>query len=424
VKPYFEEDDVEEAEEKMTDDMKERETDEPPDTCEQLANALREKDAQAQKDRAEAFASLSREMLLAYVELFPNFTWLDPQQALQVFRRAVLSLRWQIKLMNKAIEIGAQDAVEEMFPMSPAKPSDSMTLIERDSVAEYRKRFLAEKAEIIARHFTPEPIVPVPIQPRRIEARTDIINLLAQYDAVIEGRESEGEYEPDADDAAIVDDIRQRWGMKGDPGDPPITADEKLDQCAPYVCDHDYCDLEECRCKCHQDTAVAAVRELAPFTDQPLSKIATIRRQHILICELRERVNEYLTTLRAVSVEGLGLTDPWAETATDEAPDEWTGLLSEKVAELRRERDEARTDAAARLKQMLNQSDLDKRAIKEWEQALTKATDLLRPFVRMEFNSMSGEDTIINGAKQSDFDAAKVFLDGFDSRRKAKKGRV
>ena len=212
--------------------------------------------------------------------------------------------------------------------------------------------------------------------------------------------------------------------------DPALVLDEKPMETggAPpnlgeYVCDHDYCDLEECSCKCHQDAAGAAVRELATFTDQPLSKTATIRRQHILICELRERANEYLTTLRAVAVEGLGLTDPWAETATDEAPDEWTGLLSEKVSQLRRERDEARTDAAARLKQMLNQADLDRHAIKEWEQALIKATDLLRPFASVKFVP-EADDPIINGAKQSDFDAARVFLDGFDSRRKAKKGRV
>ena len=61
-----------------------------------------------------------------------------------------------------------------------------------------------------------------------------------------------------------------------------------------------------------------------------------------------------------------------------------------------------------------------------------KATDLLRPFVQAQFCSMSKTpdeewtdmlegEYIINGAKQSDFDAAKVFLDGFDSRRKARK---
>ena len=43
--------------------------------------------------------------------------------------------------------------------------------------------------------------------------RVDIVNLLAQYDAVIEGRTEVGEedYEPDPEDAAVVEDIRVRW---------------------------------------------------------------------------------------------------------------------------------------------------------------------------------------------------------------------
>jgi len=43
--------------------------------------------------------------------------------------------------------------------------------------------------------------------------RVDIVNLLAQYDAVIEGRTEvcEEEYEPDPEDAAVVEDIRVRW---------------------------------------------------------------------------------------------------------------------------------------------------------------------------------------------------------------------
>ena len=139
---------------------------------------------------------------------------------------------------------------------------------------------------------------------------------------------------------------------------------------AEYVCDHDYCDLEECRCKCHQDAANSAIRDLASVTDQPLSQSATIRRQHHLICELRERANKLegealearkaflvssaiqaaevkmarkwhtdrdraFETLRAIAVEGLGLSDPWADTSPETAPPEWSGLLSEKVAQLR-----------------------------------------------------------------------------------------
>ena len=50
----------------------------------------------------------------------------------------------------------AWDAVEEMFPVSPARPNDSMTLIERESVSNYRYNFLADRAKIILKHFTVE----------------------------------------------------------------------------------------------------------------------------------------------------------------------------------------------------------------------------------------------------------------------------
>ena len=87
------------------------------------------------------------------------------------------------------------------------------------------------------------------------------------------------------------------------------------------------------------------------------------------------------------------------------------------------------------MKQLLNQEDINRRAINEWEQALIHAADLLRPFVHTQFGSilkapdeewddMLYGEYIINGAKQSDFDAARVFLDGFDARRKAGKAKV
>ena len=118
-----------------------------------------------------------------------------------------------------------------------------------------------------------------------------------------------------------MDDIRERWGMKGDPGDPPLSSAEVLDRAAPYVCDHDYCDLEECTCKCHKDTADAAVREIAvreimTSTDKPLSPYGLIRRQHHLVCELRERVNELLTALNTTHadyLEAVKANGEWAK---------------------------------------------------------------------------------------------------------------
>jgi hypothetical protein len=118
------------------------------------------------------------------------------------------------------------------------------------------------------------------------------------------------------------------------------------------------------------------------------------------------RADRAFETLRAIAVDGLGLTDPWAETATDEAPDEWTGLLSEKVAQLRKERDEACTDAAARLKQMLNQSDIDRRAIGEWERVLGEAVEFLRALLANEATVLQCEN-------------AGLLIKKFNSRRGA-----
>ena len=56
------------------------------------------------------------------------------------------------------------------------------------------------------------------------QSRMDILNLMAEFDAVIEGREGEAAYEPDSEDAAVVEDIRQRWLGPEYPPD-PICAD-------------------------------------------------------------------------------------------------------------------------------------------------------------------------------------------------------
>ena len=56
-------------------------------------------------------------------------------------------------IVNKDNAARAWDVVEEMFPASPGKPTDDMTLIERQSVSEYRYRFLSERANIILKHF-------------------------------------------------------------------------------------------------------------------------------------------------------------------------------------------------------------------------------------------------------------------------------
>ena len=117
--------------------------------------------------------------------------------------------------------------------------------------------------------------------------------------------------------------------------------------------------------------------------------------------------------------EALKANDEWAKQDVETAR-QMLAVMAERD-QMRNERDSARGDAAIRLKQMLTQSDLDQRAIKEWEQALIKATNLLRPFASVKFVP-GADDPIINGAVQADYDAARVFLDGFDSRRKAGRG--
>ena len=63
------------------------------------------------------------------------------------------SLMSEQPIVNKDNAARAWDVVEEMFPASPGKPTDDMTLIERQSVSEYRYRFLSERANIILKHF-------------------------------------------------------------------------------------------------------------------------------------------------------------------------------------------------------------------------------------------------------------------------------
>jgi len=58
--------------------------------------------------------------------------------------------------LQKSDAARAWDAVEEMFPAMPAKPNDKMTLIERESVTNYRYNFLADRAKIILKYFTVE----------------------------------------------------------------------------------------------------------------------------------------------------------------------------------------------------------------------------------------------------------------------------
>ena len=82
--------------------------------------------------------------------------------------------------------------------------------------------------------------------------------------------------------------------------------------------------------------------------------------------------NRAFETLRAIAVDGLGLPDPWAWDASDSAPQSWLGLMSEKVARLRKDYKEACATAGERLKHMLNQQDINDRAINEWRESFRR----------------------------------------------------
>lgn len=61
----------------------------------------------------------------------------------------------------------------------------------------------------------------------------------------------------------------------------------------------------------------------------------TIRSQAAEIKRLDGLLGRAYDTIRAIAVDGLGLSDPSAEDAPAQPPPEWAGLLSEKVAQLR-----------------------------------------------------------------------------------------
>jgi hypothetical protein len=88
------------------------------------------------------------------------------------------------------------------------------------SLAESRKHCIAW-AEQVSRAEGDRDIAPALAALNALH-RVDIVNLLAQYDAVIEGRADEEIYTPDAPDAAVVEDIRLRW-LGPEPGDEAVS---------------------------------------------------------------------------------------------------------------------------------------------------------------------------------------------------------
>ena len=66
------------------------------DMCEQIANALRDKDAQIQRERALAFVDREKQTFSRYAELFPNYEWADSETAIDLMAAEIKCLRSEL----------------------------------------------------------------------------------------------------------------------------------------------------------------------------------------------------------------------------------------------------------------------------------------------------------------------------------------
>ena len=65
-------------------------------------------------ERALAYEAVSRALLRHYIELFPNLTWVDPEQALAVFAREIQNFRYERGILRKDSSDNANDVVKLM----------------------------------------------------------------------------------------------------------------------------------------------------------------------------------------------------------------------------------------------------------------------------------------------------------------------
>ena len=242
------------------------------------------------------------------------------------------------------------------------------------------------------------------------QARIDIINLLANIDEMhrADGLED--------DDRAVVENVRKRWvsdSIATDPAEtPPRVARNpsrttRCEACggAPHAWTPDGYGWCERHSGGHFPPAEM------PLTPEFVTQLRTEMPQTRLICKLREQLQELSTSLNSVRAD-YRKAQKQVDILKQEAVESHKVFLAStaiQVSEntrLLKERDAARVDVDARLKQNLNQVDIDNRAIKEWERALDTAVNFLRSFIIEEATDFQRE-------------TACLFIKDFDSRRKA-----
>ena len=72
-------------------------------TCEQIADSLREKDSQIQRERAAAFVDREKQTFSLYAELFPNYEWTDSATAIDIMAAEIKCLRSELQKAHDVI---------------------------------------------------------------------------------------------------------------------------------------------------------------------------------------------------------------------------------------------------------------------------------------------------------------------------------
>jgi hypothetical protein len=244
------------------------------------------------------------------------------------------------------------------------------------------------------------------------QARTDVINLLANIDEMLK----EDSDLLEEDDRAVVEDVRKRWVSDSRTTNPDETTSQHIvtplrtTTCVscrgtPHAWTPDGYGWCERHSGGHNPPAEM------PLTPESVNQLWAESPSSKLVHKLRDRVHELTISLDSARA-GYRETQNRIDVLKKEATDAHkvfltsTAIQVSENARLLVERDSARTDAAQRLQQCLNQTDIDNRAIKEWERTLGGAVYFLRVLLTDEATTLQREN-------------ASSLIKGFDSRRKA-----
>ena len=284
------------------------------------------------------------------------------------------------------------------------------------------------------------------------QARTDIVNLLANIDEMLK---TETDLLED-DDRAVVEDVRKRWisdfgdaRPAGSTGYPDYEATDPVPSYSGAAYDRTlkcvacggvaHAWTPDGRGWCERHSGGHNPPAEMPLTPEFVSQLWAESPSSKLVRQLRDRVHELTISLDSVranyresqervdvlekeTVEAhkVFLTSTAIQVSENariqqelaearKANEEWAEQDKKSARQLiaaLAERDAARFAAAQRLQQCLNQTDIDNRAIKEWERTLGEAVDFLRALLADKATTLQREN-------------AGSLIKGFDSRRKA-----